>query len=100
MRASARDALFPLSDGKGGEGDRTRARVSSLRTRLVFDRLGLYRVGIRVAASSERAIRCYERAGFRREGVLRCDRNVDGRLQASLVMSILEPEYRAKHTAA
>jgi RimJ/RimL family protein N-acetyltransferase len=67
--------------------------------RLVFDRLGLYRLGLRVAASNERAIRCYERAGFRREGVLRCDRFLDGRLQDSLVMSILEPEYRATHPA-
>jgi RimJ/RimL family protein N-acetyltransferase len=67
--------------------------------RLVFDRLGLYRLGLRVAASNARAIRCYERAGFRREGVLRCDRFLDGRLQDSLVMSILEPEYRATHPA-
>jgi hypothetical protein len=31
--------------------------------------------------------------------VLRCDRFLDGGLQDSLIMSMLEPEYRATHPA-
>ena len=64
--------------------------------RLAFDKLGFYRVGLRVAASNTRAIRCYEKCGFKHEGVLRCDRFLDGRLQDSLIMSMLEPEYRER----
>ncbi|HXW83611.1 MAG TPA: GNAT family protein [Candidatus Binataceae bacterium] len=63
--------------------------------RLVFDKLGLHRLALRCAAENARAIRCYEKCGFRQEGVMRGDRLLDGRRADSLMMSILEPEYRA-----
>jgi RimJ/RimL family protein N-acetyltransferase len=44
-------------------------------TRLVahwrFQTLGLHRIELEVLTSNERAIRCYEAVGFRREGVRR-----------------------------
>ncbi len=86
-------SLFLFNKEEWGKGYGTDALQVLLR--LAFDKLGFYRIGLRVAASNARAIRCYERCGFKHEGVLRCDRFLDGRLQDSLMMSMLEPEYRA-----
>ena len=86
-------ALFLFDKQAWGKGYGTDALTVLLRP--AFDKLGFYRIGLRVAAENTRAIRCYEKCGFKHEGVLRGDRFLDGRLQDSLMMSMLEPEYRA-----
>ncbi len=58
-----------------------------------FRTLGLHRIMLRVYSYNARAIRCYEKVGFRREGVLRESRWWDGRWSDDLIYSILEQEW-------
>ena len=68
-------------------------------TRLVlayaFEVLSLHRVDLRVLTFNERAIACYERCGFRREGIEREGAWIGGQWQSDMIMSILEQEYKA-----
>lgn len=58
-----------------------------------FEKLRLHRLDLRVLTANERAIRCYERCGFVREGVQRDILFLGGRWYSDLWMSILESEY-------
>jgi RimJ/RimL family protein N-acetyltransferase len=57
-----------------------------------FGDLGLHRVGLEVFPENERAIRAYEKAGFRREGVLRSAAVIDGERRDIVVMAALRGE--------
>jgi RimJ/RimL family protein N-acetyltransferase len=57
-----------------------------------FNDLGLHRVGLEVFPSNEPAIRAYEKAGFRREGVLREAALIDGERTDIVVMGALSGE--------
>jgi RimJ/RimL family protein N-acetyltransferase len=59
-----------------------------------FDRLGLHRIYLRVYENNPRAIRCYEKAGFRREGVMRESHFSEGRYWDTILMGLLEGEWR------
>jgi len=61
--------------------------------RLAFDKVGLHRIHLHVFDFNQRAISCYEKCGFRREGVLREYFFKNGRYRDTLVMSILAGEY-------
>ena len=58
-----------------------------------FETLGLHRVELRVVTFNVRAIACYERCGFVREGIERERAWVAEAWQSDLIMSILEQEY-------
>ena len=60
-----------------------------------FRSLGLRRITLKVYADNGVAIRCYERAGFVREGMLRQAVTVDGKLWDTLIMGILKVEWEA-----
>jgi len=60
-----------------------------------FKDLGLERVHLEVLANNARAIRVYERAGFRTEGRLRQHVFKSGRFQDVLVMGLLRSEFAA-----
>ena len=68
-------------------------------TRLVlahaFETLGLHRVALEVFAFNPRAQRAYENAGFVREGVRRDALRFDGTWVDSILMAVLEDEWRA-----
>jgi len=64
-----------------------------------FERLNLHRLSLGVTQENAGAVRCYEKAGFVREGVLRDDLYRNGRYYDSILMSILRTEYEA-HLAA
>ncbi len=69
---------------------------------LAFERIGLHRVGLSVFAFNERAIRSYEKAGFRVEGRLREAISRDGRYWDEIQMGVLRDEWlvaRAAETA-
>jgi aminoglycoside 6'-N-acetyltransferase len=69
--------------GVGADAVRTLARH-------LFDDLGHHRIVIDPAAANERAIRSYERVGFRRVGVMRnYERGADGTWHDGLLLDLL-----------
>jgi RimJ/RimL family protein N-acetyltransferase len=62
--------------------------------RFAFDQMNLHRVWLNVYDFNTRGIKSYEKCGFRREGVQREYRFLDGRYHDSVLMGILEGEYR------
>ncbi len=63
--------------------------------RLAFDRMNLHRLWLRVFDFNHRAIASYEKCGFQRWGVLRDGKFIQGRYHDTIVMGILESEFRA-----
>ena len=61
--------------------------------RYAFDELNLHRVGAEVPAYNTRALHVLERAGWRREGVLREALRRDGRWWDLLLLGILRSEW-------
>ena len=59
-----------------------------------FGELGLHRVDLFVFDTNAGAIACYERLGFRHEGRLRDYRRLGDRYLSTLLMSMLEDEWR------
>ena len=64
-----------------------------LMLRFAFDELNLERVSLGVYAHNSRAIRSYEKAGFRREGLVRSDCRRDGQRWDTVFMGILREEW-------
>ena len=62
--------------------------------RLGFDKMGLKRLWLKVLAFNARGIRCYAKCGFKREGLLRADRFIEGKFHDGVIMAILEEEYQ------
>lgn len=60
-----------------------------------FGYLNFHRVSIGVVAANERALRFYEKIGFKREGIQRDGYFYNHTYQDFVMMSILEDEYRA-----
>ncbi len=63
--------------------------------RLGFDKMNLHRLWLHVYEYNRRAIASYEKCGFKREGVLRKERFYRGSYYDTVVMGILEDEFRA-----
>jgi ribosomal-protein-alanine N-acetyltransferase len=57
--------------------------------------LKLHRIDLRVLSFNVRAVRCYEKSGFVREGIEREGAWISGQWESDVPMSILEHEYRA-----
>lgn len=62
-----------------------------------FGVLNLHRVELQVFGYNERAIKAYEKVGFTREGVQRQGLYYNHRYHDSILMSMLEDEFRAKY---
>jgi len=62
--------------------------------RIAFQDLSLHRVSLRVYDFNEAAIRCYEKAGFKREGLQRDVHRMGGQYWSVYTMSILQEEWR------
>ena len=74
--------------GKGYGGEATRLLLNH-----AFKDLNLHRVGLHVFADNAAALRMYEKAGMRREGVLREAAHIDGRYVDVVEMGILRSEH-------
>jgi [ribosomal protein S5]-alanine N-acetyltransferase len=75
-----------FSKGMGTEATR-------LILRHAFDSLKLHRVDLKVLDYNKRGIRCYEKCGLRKEGILRESAFIEGQYHSDIIMSILESEY-------
>jgi aminoglycoside 6'-N-acetyltransferase len=83
-------ALHPAAIGRGLGADAVRTLA-----RYLLDERGHHRLTIDPAAANERAIRCYERVGFRPVGVMRrYERVADGDWHDGLLMDLLAGELR------
>ncbi|CAN5712637.1 GNAT family protein [soil metagenome] len=86
--------LFHITLGERdvwGQGYGTEA--ATLMLAHAFERLGLHRVGLSVFSFNDRAIRSYEKAGFRIEGRLRDAIVRDGRYWDEIQMGVLRQEW-------
>ena len=59
-----------------------------------FGAMGLHRIGVRVLAFNARAIRAYEKCGFRVEGRERESALIDGAWHDDIIMGLLADEHR------
>jgi diamine N-acetyltransferase len=62
-----------------------------------FGALALHRISIGVVGFNERALRFYEKIGFKREGIQRDGYFYNHQFSDFVMMSLLEDEYRALH---
>lgn len=89
-----RIAIFGIALGEKaywGQGYGTDATRTMLR--FAFGELNLHRVELEVYDFNPRAIRCYEKAGFRREGTRRQALFRDGRYWDVHTMAVLQTEF-------
>jgi RimJ/RimL family protein N-acetyltransferase len=66
--------------------------------RIGFEEMGLHRIHLHAFAGNARGIRCYEKCGFRQEGVLREARFKRGRWVDVVTMAILKDEWEARQS--
>jgi RimJ/RimL family protein N-acetyltransferase len=78
----------PAEQSKGHGTEATRLIVGH-----AFETLNLNRVWLQVYEDNLRGIRAYEKAGFRKEGILRQDVFRAGRYWDTIVMAILREEW-------
>lgn len=96
-----RSAGFGISIGVPGEwGKGYGTEATRLVVQVAFERINMHRVWLLVYEFNERGRRCYERVGFKTEGVLRDYQFADGRYWDAHLMAILQPEWAARAEAA
>jgi RimJ/RimL family protein N-acetyltransferase len=61
--------------------------------RLAFDKMNFNRLWLTVLADNPRAVRCYEKCGFVREGLMRQESFVDGKYRDVFLMALLREDY-------
>lgn len=64
-------------------------------TRLAFEKMNLNRLWLTVLVDNPRAVRCYEKCGFVREGHLRDESYVDGKYRDVILMALIRSDYDA-----
>ena len=67
--------------------------ATSLILKYAFEYLNLHKILLEVYEYNERAIRVYEKLGFKREGILRKNHYLKGKYHDVIVMGILQEEY-------
>lgn len=70
--------------------------VTRLILAFAFQVLGLHRVELKVLEYNKRAIACYEKCGFIKEGTMREGALIEDCWESDIIMGILEQEYRQK----
>lgn len=67
--------------------------ITQLVLQYAFEILGLHRVDLRVLQYNQRAISCYKKCGFIKEGLEREGAFIEGKYETDVLMSILDREY-------
>ncbi|MEK7466646.1 MAG: GNAT family protein [Planctomycetota bacterium] len=97
MAGQNRKAVFGIQIGEKEFWNQGLGReATELTLEIAFDRLNLNRVELEVYETNPRAIRVYERAGYRTEGVARQGRWIRGRYVDVRRMAILAEEWRVR----
>jgi aminoglycoside 6'-N-acetyltransferase len=92
-----RSAGIDLFLGSAWQGRGLGREAIGVLVRHLFEVRGHHRLTIDPAARNERAIRCYEAAGFARVGVMRqYERDTDGVRRDGLLMELLADDWRAR----
>lgn len=95
LRVGGYDAELGIAIGeKTAWGMGYGSEAVELLLRVGFDGLRLHRIWLTVAEYNERGIAAYTKCGFQIEGRLREDRFIDGRWHDTVIMGILEQEWR------
>jgi RimJ/RimL family protein N-acetyltransferase len=90
----SRKAEFFITIGEKGFWDKGFATETlKLVSRLAFDKMNLNRLWLSVLVDNPRAVRCYEKCGFVREGLLRQESYVDGKYRDVLTMALLREDH-------
>ena len=76
-------------------GRGTGTAAAGLMLRYCFEEEGLHRISLRALADNVQAVRSYEKAGFRKEALLRDDVRIDGTYRDIIWMAILQTDWRA-----
>lgn len=91
-----RHAGIDIAVGSPWQGRGIGPEAIRVLARHLFEERGHHRLTIDPATANERAIRAYERVGFRRVGVMRAyERGPDGAWHDGLLMDLLRGELRA-----
>lgn len=88
-----RSASLRIALGLGARGRGLGTEALRLVLAHAFGPLGLHRVSLEVFDFNTRAIRAYEKVGFRHEGRMRDALWWDGTPQDTLLMAVLAPEW-------
>lgn len=62
--------------------------------KFIFDEMNINKIKLNVYSFNTRAIKCYEKCGFKKEGVLRQEIFREGKYYDEIVMGLLREEYR------
>jgi aminoglycoside 6'-N-acetyltransferase len=90
-----RHAGIDLFLGTDWQGQGLGAETVRTLARWLFEERGHHRITIDPALANERAIRAYERVGFKRVGVMRrYERGPDGRWHDGLLLDLLPEDFR------
>ena len=63
-----------------------------------FQEMKYHKVYLRVLESNVKAIKCYEKCGFKKEGVDREGAFINGKYESDVYMGILKPEFEVAHS--
>jgi ribosomal-protein-alanine N-acetyltransferase len=99
----SRHANFGMAIGVAAEwGKGYGTEATRLMVQYAFATLNLQRVWLHVVEYNERGVRCYERAGFQKEGLLRQEHFREGRYWNTHLMAILRGDWdnQQQHSAA
>ncbi len=90
-----RKAVFGIMIGEKDYWDKGYGtEVTRLMIKYGFEQLNLHRISLTVYSHNARAIRVYEKAGFKLEGKMRESHFHNGRYYDTLIMAILESEWK------
>lgn len=78
--------------GKGYGTDAMRVLVD-----FIFSQMNMNKIKLNVFSFNKRAMRCYEKCGFKVDGILRQEIFRDGQYYDDIVMSVLFDEWRLGH---
>jgi [ribosomal protein S5]-alanine N-acetyltransferase len=89
----ARYAVGLFDSSVWGKGLGT--EITQIVLQYAFEELKLHRVDLRVIEYNHRAIACYEKCGFVKEGIEREGALIEDKYETDIMMSILDREYIA-----